>query len=120
MLFKGRRLERLAAIGPHNLTMQVSLDGGRPEHHDAYRGEGTWTKTVAGMQTLQEHGFRLRLSTTETPANSPYLTEICTLHNSMGIPEQDHFTRPLAGTRLLSRRYGSEQVIDRSRNDHKS
>ncbi len=96
MLFKGRRMERLVEIGPDNLTVQVSLDGGRPEHHDAYRGEGTWAKTLEGIQRVQEQGFHVRLSTTETPANTEHLQEICDLHLSLGIPEQDHFIRPLA------------------------
>jgi MoaA/NifB/PqqE/SkfB family radical SAM enzyme len=96
MLFKGRRMQRLVDIGTENLTVQVSLDGGRPEHHDAYRGEGTWAKTIEGIQRLQEQGFQVRLSTTETPTNSAHLGEICDLHLSLGIPEQDHFIRPLA------------------------
>jgi hypothetical protein len=48
------------------------------------------------MQALQEQGFHLRLSTTETPANAAHLGEICDFHLSLGIPEEDHFIRPLA------------------------
>jgi MoaA/NifB/PqqE/SkfB family radical SAM enzyme len=96
MLLRRRRLERLRAIANDNLVVQVSLDGGAPEHHDAYRGQGTWTKTVEGIKTLQSHGFRIRLSTTETPANSAHLEEICEFHRSLGISEGDHFIRPMA------------------------
>ena len=96
MLLRGKRLENLLTIANDNLLMQVSLDGGAPEHHDAYRGAGTWAKTVEGIQTLQAHGFRIRLSTTETPANSAHLDKLCEFHQSLGIPEQDHFIRPLA------------------------
>ncbi|MEW5987936.1 MAG: radical SAM protein [Chloroflexota bacterium] len=96
MLLQGQRLDSLAAVANPHLTVQVSLDGGRPEHHDAYRGRGTWEKTVAGIQRLQERGFRVRLSTTETPANSPYLDEVCAFHRALGIPDEDHFVRPLA------------------------
>jgi len=78
------------------LIMQVSLDGGRPEHHDAYRGPGTWQKTVDGIKLLQAEGFRVRVSTTETPVNSPYLHLICEFHRALGIPDEDHFVRPLA------------------------
>ena len=76
MLLRGKRLERLCAIANDNLTVQVSLDGARPEHHDAYRGEGTWQKTVEGVRLLQENGLRLRLATTETPANSEHIAEL--------------------------------------------
>lgn len=96
MLLKGQRLEKLRAIANDNLIMQVSLDGGRPEHHDAYRGEGAWAKTIDGIKRLQAHGFRVRLSTTETPANTAHLEELHQFRRSLGIPEADHFVRPLA------------------------
>jgi MoaA/NifB/PqqE/SkfB family radical SAM enzyme len=90
------RLDKLCAIANENLIVQVSLDGGRPEDHDAYRGAGTWAKTVKGIQLLQERGFRVRLSTTETPANTAHLDLICAFHRPLGIPDEDHFIRPLA------------------------
>jgi MoaA/NifB/PqqE/SkfB family radical SAM enzyme len=103
MLFKQRlpgteitRLDRLCAIANDNLIVQVSLDGGRAADHDAYRGAGSWAKTVEGIELLQERGFRVRLSTTETPANTAHLDLICEFHRSWGIPDEDHFIRPLA------------------------
>jgi MoaA/NifB/PqqE/SkfB family radical SAM enzyme len=96
MIIKGPRLDRLCAINNDRLQVQVSLDGGRPEHHDAYRGKGSWEKTVESIKLLQSRGFRVRLSTTETPVNSPYLEEVCEYHRSLGIPDEDHFIRPLA------------------------
>jgi sulfatase maturation enzyme AslB (radical SAM superfamily) len=86
----------LCAVANDHLIVQVSLDGGRSEHHDTYRGPGTWAKTVEGIKLLQERGFRVRLSTTETPANSAHLEEVCQFHRSLGIPDEDHFIRPLA------------------------
>ena len=96
MLFSSRRLERLKAVANPNLTVQVSLDGGRAEHHDAYRGPGTWAKTVTGIRKLQENGFRVRLSSTETPANSDHLQELHAFRRGLGIADEDHFVRPLA------------------------
>ena len=96
ILLHGKRLEKLCAIKNDNLIMQVSLDGGRPEEHDAYRGAGTWVKTVEGLKRLQEHGFRLRLGTTETPANSAHLDKLCEFHRLLGIADEDHIIRPLA------------------------
>ncbi|HQV94986.1 MAG TPA: radical SAM protein [Anaerolineales bacterium] len=96
MLLRGARLEKLRAIANDNLIVQVSLDGGRPEDHDAYRGPGTWEKTVEGIKLLQESGFRVRLGTTETPANSAHLEKLCEFHRSVGILDEDHFIRPLA------------------------
>jgi MoaA/NifB/PqqE/SkfB family radical SAM enzyme len=98
MLFTNSRLEQLLAVarGNENLTLQVSLDGGTPEHHDAYRGKGSWQKTVDSIRVLQANDLCVRLSTTETPANSDHLDLVCEFHRSLGIPESDHFIRPLA------------------------
>jgi sulfatase maturation enzyme AslB (radical SAM superfamily) len=100
MLLRGSRLEKLIsvvkAVTDEKLIVQVSLDGGRPEDHDAYRGKGTWEKTVEGIRLLQAQGFRVRLGTTETPVNSPHLDKLCEFHRSLGIPDEDHFVRPLA------------------------
>jgi len=96
MILRGPRLEKLVAIANDSLVVQVSLDGGQAEHHDAYRGAGAWAKTVEGITLLQERGFRVRLSTTETPANAAHLETICAFHRSLGIPDEDHFIRPLA------------------------
>jgi MoaA/NifB/PqqE/SkfB family radical SAM enzyme len=96
MLLRGARLEKLCAIAHENLIVQVSLDGGRPEDHNAYRGPGSWEKTVEGIQLLQAAGFRVRLGTTETPVNSAHLDTLCEFHRSLGILDEDHFIRPLA------------------------
>lgn len=96
MILRGQRLDQLAAIANANLVVQVSLDGGQAEHHDAYRGAGAWAKTVEGIKLLQARGFRVRLSTTETPANAPHLETVCQFHRTLGIPDEDHFIRPLA------------------------
>ena len=96
MLFSPARLEKLKAINHPNLEIQVSLDGGCAEDHDAYRGKGTWDKTVAGIKLLQEAGFKIRLSTTETPANTAQLDMLFAFRDSLGIPAESHFVRPLA------------------------
>ena len=96
MLLRGRRLEKLAAIANDNLIVQVSLDGGRPDDHDAYRGQGSWAKTVAGIKSLQANGLRVRIGTTETPINAPHLDKLHEFRRSLNIPDDDHFVRPLA------------------------
>jgi MoaA/NifB/PqqE/SkfB family radical SAM enzyme len=96
VLLRGRRLDRLHAIANDNLKVQVSLDGGRPEHHDAYRGKGTWAKTVEGIKRLQARDIHVCISTTETPANSAHLDELHAFRRSLGIADEDHFVRPLA------------------------
>ena len=96
MLLRRKRLEKLCAIANDNLSVQVSLDGATPEAHDAYRGQGTWARTVEGIRLLQSHGFHVCISTTETPANTDQLDEIHEFRRSFGISDEDHFVRPLA------------------------
>ena len=96
MLLHGKRLEKLCDIRNDNLIIQVSLDGASPEQHDPYRGVGSWLKTVEGIVSLQQNSFRVRLSTTETPANTSDLAELCEYHRSLGISEDDHIIRPMA------------------------
>jgi MoaA/NifB/PqqE/SkfB family radical SAM enzyme len=96
MLLRNRRLGRLRAVKHDHLIVQVSLDGARPELHEANRGAGSWTRTVEGIKALQANGFRVRLATTQTPANSAHLAEVCEFHRALGIPEEDHLIRPLA------------------------
>jgi MoaA/NifB/PqqE/SkfB family radical SAM enzyme len=96
MLLRGKRLEELSAINNENLVVQVSLDGGRPEHHDPYRGEGTWAETVTGIRAMQERGIRIRLSTTETAANIDHLDVLDEFRRSLSISKDDHFVRPMA------------------------
>jgi MoaA/NifB/PqqE/SkfB family radical SAM enzyme len=96
LLLHGSRLERLARLRGGDLWVQVSLDGAAPGQHDPYRGAGTWQKTVDGIRRLQQAGLRVRLATTETPANQAYQADLCRFHLSLGIPEEDHIIRPLA------------------------
>ena len=96
MILRGPRLDQLTEIANDNLTIQVSLDGGNAEDHDHYRGRGSWGKAVEGIKLLLERDFHVYLSTTETPINTHRLEAICEFHRRLGIPDEDHFVRPLA------------------------
>ena len=96
MLFNEPRFQRLVKIRHPKLIVQVSLDGSQPEQHDPYRGQGSFDKTITGLRKLLDHGFRIRLSTTETPANTDFMDEICEFRRALGITDEDHFIRPLA------------------------
>ena len=106
MVLTGSRLEKLCSVANENLILQVSLDGGNAADHDAYRGSGSWVRTIEGIKTLLDRKFRIKLSTTETPANTNRLDDICEYHRNLGIPDEDHFVRPLA------RRGYSKEGID--------
>ncbi|MGC9334270.1 MAG: SynChlorMet cassette radical SAM/SPASM protein ScmE [Anaerolineae bacterium] len=53
----------IAATG-HCNYVQVSIDGARPETHDACRGEGAFEAAVRGLRTLQRHGIRAAVRVT--------------------------------------------------------
>jgi MoaA/NifB/PqqE/SkfB family radical SAM enzyme len=95
-LLRGSRLDRLAALPRERLVVQVSLDGARPEHHDPYRGVGSWERTVEGIRLLLARGLNVRLATTETPANRAHIEELQAFRRALGIPDEAHFVRPLA------------------------
>jgi sulfatase maturation enzyme AslB (radical SAM superfamily) len=94
-LAHGARLERLRAVASSALAIQVSLDGATAAANDSYRGAGTWERTLRGIRNLLDAGIRVRISTTETPANSHEIDQIRALASSLGVAAEDHFVRPL-------------------------
>ena len=94
-LAHGVRLERLRAVANDMIAIQVSLDGATATANDAYRGAGTWKQTLRGIRNLLEAGIRVRISTTETPANSHEIDQIRDLAITLGVAATDHFVRPL-------------------------
>jgi MoaA/NifB/PqqE/SkfB family radical SAM enzyme len=110
-LLHHRRLDQLDAVRNDHLIVQVSLDGADPSTHDPYRGRGTWARTVAGIRALLERGYRVRIGTTETPANTAHLDALRAFLVDLGIRPEDHFVRPLA------RRGFSKEGIDLSLDD---
>lgn len=110
-LLHDKQLDRLEAVRNDQIIVQVSLDGASPEAHDAYRGRGAWLRTVAGLQRLLARGYRVRIGTTETPANMAHLGALRAYLRALGIREEDHFVRPLA------KRGFSRQGIELSMDD---
>lgn len=94
-LLRGRRLEELAALSALPLTLQVSLDGHRPELHDAYRGAGSWQRTVDAIRRLRARGLRVTIGATATPVNADFTEELRTFAGTLGVPEDAVFVRPL-------------------------
>jgi len=96
MVFAGRRareLERLA--GRDGLVLQTSLDGARPQTHDAWRGTGSWRRAMDGIALARELGLPLRVAMTETPDNRDEVAELRALLAGIGIIGEDFAVRPL-------------------------
>ncbi len=95
-LFRGKRreiLERFA--GDSNFSLQVSVDGGIPELHDAYRGPGSWKRAMEGVGIARGLGVRVRIGTTETPENRAGIPVLREMLVDLGIAPRDHVVRPL-------------------------
>jgi pyruvate-formate lyase-activating enzyme/predicted phosphodiesterase len=96
MLFTGRRRDELARLaGRANLVLQSSVDGARPETHDAWRGAGSWAKAMDGLAYARSLGLPLRVAMTETPENGDEVDELRTLLASLDIVGDAFAVRPL-------------------------
>jgi radical SAM protein with 4Fe4S-binding SPASM domain len=57
-LFKGERLDGLAALAGSRLRVQISLDGASAETNDPIRGAGTFEQIVEGVRKAVAAGLR--------------------------------------------------------------
>jgi SynChlorMet cassette radical SAM/SPASM protein ScmE len=64
--------------------ISVSLDGSKPKIHDRLRGEGTFLKTVAGIERLVRRGLKVGISTVVTRFNLSDLPAIVKLARELG------------------------------------
>ena len=114
MLFRGRRareLERL--VGRERLVIQTSLDGARPRTHDAWRGEGSFARTLEGIERARTLGLPLRVAMTETPENREEVAELRTLLGGLGVAGEDFAVRPLVRRGLAAAEPTGLEVDDR-------
>ncbi|MEP7177519.1 MAG: radical SAM protein [Pseudonocardiales bacterium] len=96
MLLRGRRLERLRPLAGHpNLVVQTSLDGARPDTHDRHRGAGSWSRTIAGIETAIGLRVPVRVALTETPENTGEIGEVAKLLADLGVAPHDFAVRPM-------------------------
>jgi hypothetical protein len=92
---RGRRREMLDAVD-RRVVLQVSLDSADAELHDRHRGNGSHASALAGIGSVRELGFRVRVAATVRDS-SPRAT--AALHDrleDMGVPIADRLIRPVA------------------------
>lgn len=95
MLAGTRRLSRLADLTGRRLVIQTSLDGARPETHDAHRGRGSFVRTLDGIRHLIDIGFPPRVALTETPENTGEIGAVASLLAGLGLRPANFAVRPL-------------------------
>jgi diadenosine tetraphosphatase ApaH/serine/threonine PP2A family protein phosphatase len=96
MLFRGRQRAELGRlVGRDRLVLQTSLDGAHAEAHDRNRGEGSWARTMEGVELATSLGLRIRVGMTETTANRSEIPALRDLLAGFGITGSDFAVRPL-------------------------
>ncbi len=100
-VFGDHRRERLRQLADRRVTLQLSLDSADPAVNDRARGPGNFRAVVDAIPRLVELGVHVRIASTGDVADpsNPEATEaaarLCALHRSLGVPDDDHITRPV-------------------------
>ncbi len=95
MLFTGRRRRELARLRDRQgLVIQTSLEGARPDTHDAWRGAGSFDRTMDGIAYAQQLGLPVR-AMTETLDNRHEVDQLRALLAELGVTGEDFAVRPL-------------------------
>ncbi|MBI5746462.1 MAG: methyltransferase domain-containing protein [Nitrospirae bacterium] len=85
ILLQGRRLKRLSRYDPNRLSLQISLDGPRPEINDTIRGRGSFDAALRGIKEAINIGFYPTLTVVVTRSNINHIIETAELAASLGI-----------------------------------
>ncbi len=96
-VFGPRRLAKATELAGHDVAIQISLDAAEPDLNDEMRGEENFNKVVDLVPRLVDAGVKVRIATTneEGRLNVDQHNELCALHRSWGISDEDHIVRPV-------------------------
>lgn len=75
-----------------DIGFQISLDGPDPQRHDPIRGQGSFTRALAGLKNLQEAGLNASFLATLSYRNSFWLDDFFATAAKAGV-EAMNFTR---------------------------
>jgi radical SAM protein with 4Fe4S-binding SPASM domain len=79
-------LKKFRRLEPDDFAyVQVSLDGGSPETHDAIRGDGTFEQTRITTKELTGRGFDTRIICTVNKANEGDALQLLGLADELGV-----------------------------------
>lgn len=93
-LFTGGRETLIDDLAGIDAAVQISLDSATPARNDEARGDHNFAKVVAAIPRLVGRGVRVRIATTGD-LDAGELADLCALHRSLGIPDEDHVCRPV-------------------------
>lgn len=87
-----RRLEPLAGL---DVSLQISLDAPSPERNDGLRGPENFARVARAVPELLARGIAVRIATTVEHQTEEELAELCELHRSWGVSDDDHIVRSI-------------------------
>jgi MoaA/NifB/PqqE/SkfB family radical SAM enzyme len=94
-LFTERLLARMRPLADLPVALQISLDSAEPKLNDEFRAPHNFEKVVAAIPRLVELGIPVRIATTGDRNTPEQMARLCTLHRSLGVPDEDHVVRPI-------------------------
>ena len=94
-LFTDSLLARMRPLAELPVTLQVSLDSAEPDRNDEFRAPRNFAKVVAAVPRLIELGIPVRIATTGDRQSPEQMERLCSLHRSLGVPDEDHVVRPI-------------------------
>ncbi len=96
-VFGPRRFARATELAGRDVHIQISLDAAEPVLNDEMRGPENFAKVVDVVPRLVEAGVKVRIATTVEPDRLDDFQhdELCALHRSWGIHDEDHIVRPV-------------------------
>lgn len=92
-LFTGKRLDRMRPLGERDVRVQISLDRSRAVANDEMRGPENFRKVVDAIPRLVDLGVGVRIASTLAWVDDDDMAELCALHRSLGVPDEDHVVR---------------------------
>ncbi len=96
MVWSGERLRRLEALPRENLTLQISLDSTTAALHDRHRGDGSFARAVAGINTARDLGFHIRVAATLGDDAGDAEAELHGFFDELGLEKDQRVVRRLA------------------------
>jgi len=94
-LFGGRVFEDVKRLAGSRVAIQISLDSAVPDDNDEMRGPENFAKVVDAIPKLIALGITVRIATTGDHGTPAEKADLCALHRSFGITDDDHVVRPI-------------------------
>jgi molybdenum cofactor biosynthesis enzyme MoaA len=96
-VFGPERLQRLRPLAGTQVAIQISLDAPTADLNDELREPENFARVIDLVPRLVDMGIRVRIGTTVEPdrLDTDQHAELCALHRSLGVPDEDHVVRPV-------------------------